>query len=292
MSDEVKAPSLRQRLIPVLKWLWMLIVLSGFSVYIVQNYETIREQLALVSPVSIFIALILIAGGRLGIILMTREVLVSAGYPLPFKRLFYIFATSDLAKYLPGGIWHFVGRAGYYRSQNLPAVSIGQVILKENLWMIVSAGFSGSMLLVAGYLQAVSSAGVIALLAVIWWLVIYLWGRHVSPIRITFIIGLQFVTWLLVGLSFSVIVPIDYSTDTVILSAGAFTISWLIGFITLFAPGGIGVREAILVALMLPLLSATDSGVFAITHRILWIIVEFLFGLVAPIFFNIDRTEH
>lgn len=279
--------SLKQRIIANLKWLWIIIVLGGLTFYLVQNFANIGAQLQLVSPLSIFFALLLIAAGRICIIIMTREVLLSAGYPLSIGTIFYVVSTSDLAKYLPGGIWHFVGRAGYYKTLKLSVLEISQAILKENLWLIVSAGFSGSLLLIAGYRpqHLLWFAPVIAL---IWLAVIYLWGRHVSFPRIIGIIALQLFIWLFVGLSFSIILPLEATYSNVLIVSGAFTISWLIGFISLFAPGGIGVREIILVTILLPFLAGADSSVFAVTHRLLWIVIEFLFGLIAFIFFNMD----
>lgn len=290
MSETInveQAIPLRQRIISNLKWLWMIVVLIGFIVYIVNNFENISTQLQLVSPISIFFTLILIATGRIGIIIMTREVLVSAGYRLSLRTIFYVVSTSDLAKYLPGGIWHFVGRAAYYKTLNLSLATIGQAILKENLWLVVSAGFAGSILLIAGYSPG-NLLWFLPAIAVIWMLVIYLWGRHVPLPRIIGIVILQFVIWLMIGLSFSILLPLETSYPNISMAAGAFTISWLIGFISLFAPGGIGVREAILVALLLPLLASSDSSVFAVTHRLLWIVIEFFFGLIAWIFFNLD----
>ena len=73
---------------------------------------------------------------------------------------------------------------------------------------------------------------------------------------------------------------------------GAFIISWLVGFVSLFAPSGLGIREAVLVSLLLPVLSANDSAIFALIHRILWIGVELIFTLIAWIFFNMNSREH
>ena len=59
--DVEQATPLRQRIISNLKWLWMIVMLIGFIAYIIQNFNNIRTQLQLVSPISIVLALVLIA---------------------------------------------------------------------------------------------------------------------------------------------------------------------------------------------------------------------------------------
>ena len=198
--------------------------------------------------------------------------------------LFQPVTLPNIYPVVSGILW---GEQGYYKTLNLSLGDISQVILKENLWLIVSAGFTGSILLVAGY-RPDHILWFLPGVALIWIAVIYLWGRHVPLPRVIGIVMLQFIIWLMIGLSFSIILPLEAGYSNIGIAAGAFTISWLIGFISLFAPGGIGIREAILVALLLPLFASTDSSVFAVTHRLLWIVVEFFFGLIAWVFFNLD----
>lgn len=281
-----QAKGLKQYSLSALKWLWMIIVLLGFAFYINQNFNNIVAQLQLVSISSLILSILLLTLGRLSITLMTSQVLQSLGSTFSFKKLFYIVSTSELAKYLPGGIWHFVGRAGYYQSLGMPVSKTSVAILKENLWLVVSAGMASASLLVLGY-TGLRYWWVLILFALIWICIIYLWGREVAPQRIVAIVLVQLSIWILNGLSFSILLNISNAPDAIIIIA-AFTLSWLIGFLSLFAPGGIGVREVVLVALLLPLFSSTDISIFAITHRILWIIVELLMALFAWVFFNLD----
>jgi len=241
-------------------------------------------QLQQVSPRNFFLAFLLLSLGRVLIVIIAKDVLDVIGYPISFSRIFYIVSTSDMAKYLPGGIWHFVGRAGYYHAVDMPVAMITKAMIQEHLWFIVSAGLASSLFLTVGY------GSVWGLLIIpIWVLIIYLWGRHVALSRIVMVVVVQFVMWLVTGFSFAILLPGMLSAPQLMIATGAFTLSWLIGFLMIFAPGGIGVREVVLVAVLSPILLTTDSTVFAIIHRILWVIVEFLFALVAWLFFNLDR---
>ena len=60
-----------------------------------------------------------------------------------------------------------------------------------------------------------------------------------------------------------------------------YTASYLIGFLAIFAPGGIGVREAALAGLLISLRLATpaDAALLAAASRIWLTVVEILPGL-------------
>ena len=47
--------------------------------------------------------------------------------------MFAISALSQLAEYLPGSIWHFVGRAGFYHAGRLPLRAVTRAMVIENL---------------------------------------------------------------------------------------------------------------------------------------------------------------
>jgi uncharacterized membrane protein YbhN (UPF0104 family) len=69
-------------------------------------------------------------------------------------------------------------------------------------------------------------------------------------------------------------------TGSLLFFVGAYAIAWVAGFVTPGASGGIGVREAVLVALLSPFTSPANALVLAIILRLITIIVDLLlFGL-------------
>ncbi len=55
---------------------------------------------------------------------------------------------------------------------------------------------------------------------------------------------------------------------------GAFVVAWLVGFVSLITPGGLGVREGVLVALLHPLVDTADAAAMAVVARAWWTVVE------------------
>lgn len=285
-------PSRYALMMRLLKQLWMILVLLALIFFVSNNFENILEQLNQIEFPKLVLSLLLIAIGRVLMMLMAYDSLISLGEDLSRKTVFIIVSISDPAKYLPGGIWHFVGRAGYYQAEGITLKTGSQALLRENLWLVVSAGFSGSIFLILANTH-VNVWWLCSVFILIWWIVLKLWSPSLNYVTITLQVMTQFVMWVALAFSFVLIFP-SFSTnfDANMLIIGAFIISWLVGFVSLFAPSGLGIREAVLVSLLLPVLSANDSAIFALIHRILWIGVELIFTLIAWIFFNMNSREH
>ena len=56
----------------------------------------------------------------------------------------------------------------------------------------------------------------------------------------------------------------------------SFVSAWLIGFLSFLTPAGLGVREAILVALLLPYVPTAQGMLLAVAARLSWTVIELL----------------
>jgi uncharacterized membrane protein YbhN (UPF0104 family) len=64
---------------------------------------------------------------------------------------------------------------------------------------------------------------------------------------------------------------------------GAFAVAWLVGLLAVFAPGGLGVREAVLVALLASRIGAANALVVAAVSRLTLIFVDVVLAGVATV---------
>lgn len=92
---------------------------------------------------------------------------------------------------------------------------------------------------------------------------------------------LFFINWLIASLvtlftvmAYSPESTIEYSTIIFIT-----TISYTAGFIAIFAPGGIGVREGAMITMLLPFLPLETSIFIASTHRVITITIDLILGV-------------
>jgi len=114
-------------------------------------------------------------------------------------------------------------------------------------------------------------------------------GRNIAiprvPARAIWVAAASTITsWILYGLAFALFAHgvSPRATGNASSYIAVYTGSYLAGYLALFAPGGVGVREAVLVLAMprFELASAADAAVIAITSRLWLTILEILPGLL------------
>ena len=68
------------------------------------------------------------------------------------------------------------------------------------------------------------------------------------------------------GLQIWLLVPV-HSGMSLLLSVGGYAFAWSVGFLVVFAPGGLGVREVVLVTTLTPLVGAGTATAVALVSR-------------------------
>lgn len=204
-----------------------------------------------------------------------RRILLGFGHHLPIAPATRIWATSEMARYLPGVIWQVVGRAYLVRPYGVSSgvCSTSQVLelvifLLANVlvaitcllwngtkhltgparnWMFCAMALVPILLLLLhpkvfyglmngimrrlGKPQMTRQLGFGLLAGLLLWNVAGLiWQSLAIWILTAGPLGLQFTKWWVV--------------------AGAYSLAWCAGFLAVWAPGGIGVRELVFVTAM------------------------------------------
>jgi hypothetical protein len=82
--------------------------------------------------------------------------------------------------------------------------------------------------------------------------------------------------WLLLGVSFWLCARglVAVPASDLALYMGTFAVAWLAGLVAVYAPGGLGVREAVIVALLSGHIGAADALVVAAASRLILILVD------------------
>jgi hypothetical protein len=271
----------------LIKWLWLILVAGAVLFYVGRNMTTIKTQVRTIVWTHVSISLFLIALSKLLLTQLSRQSVLTTERQISFPRMFYINSMSQLAKYIPGGIWHLVGRAGYYHGDGLSLGETAHAMVAENIWLVSGAFTIGLLSCVLYYAQPLTAIVVIVGVVAVWWSGLWTLSGRFKRQRHwrtnTANLVLQAAIWILLGMSLWVILPHASGPHFATLAIGTFGLSWAIGYLAIFAPGGIGVREPIIVALLAPVMSPTTALLYASTHRILWVIMEILLGLLAQL---------
>jgi hypothetical protein len=100
----------------------------------------------------------------------------------------------------------------------------------------------------------------------------------ISRVQSLQLLGFYLVYWLLSGVGFVVLaqafIPVPFSAWPPYLAS--FPASWLIGFLSLITPGGLGVREAALYFMLAPVTATGMAVVLAVWSRIVMLLSESL----------------
>jgi len=212
-----------------------------------------------------------------------------------------LFMIANLGRYVPGKIWQIAGLAALARSRGVPAATAtGAAVLGQGI-ALLAASAVGVVALVTGpealrvwgtvggvavtALVALSAAPpVFARLAAAWFSL----TRTEPPpslgrahaVRWLALYGLN---WLLYALSFWVLcVSLDLA-GPIVPVASSFAAAYVLGYVMIFAPAGLGPREGFLIAFLTPQFGAAASGMIAVVARLWTTVVELL---VAALFWG------
>jgi len=230
-----------------------------------------------------------------------------------FQNVMWIALTSQIAKYIPGNFAHFVGKAMLALKVGISVKKVPAsmaIELSNTLLAGVFVGFLAVMfepeilhtLVIAfGKIMNVEVGlsliryGALAFLILCGLALLLFSTRILERIKtlyqqlniekIYYLFAAQVFNFILFGLSFSVAAQaLMVSNDvSLTLSVGAFTIAWLAGFLALGTPGGLGVREAVLVALLAPQWGVENVLIISVMHRLLTVVgdlVAFVLGFI------------
>lgn len=190
-----------------------------------------------------------------------------------------IFFQSQLGKYIPGSIWQYAGRAAIARFHGVPTQP---VVVSMPIEFTASAVAAGSM---AGFLLGWWGAAVIAAVAIV--LLALEWpARSRGRPALAMVRGTLYLpVWLLLGAGFWLCAHglIAVPTHDLPVYIGSFAVAWLVGLLAVFAPGGLGVREAALVALLASRIGADDALVVAAASRLILIFVDVVLAGLATV---------
>lgn len=198
------------------------------------------------------------------------------------------YFLSSLPRYIPGSVWGYVGRTYLIEQRGVRrAVAVFSTLIEIALLVGSSLGVGGVFLL--KFPNAALVALLIGLVMIIGLTFVTLIfnpdrGFQLQFLGIsTLIIIAYFVFWVIYGLSIVILIESFVSRITVVDAlnvTSGFAIAWLAGFLAIFVPGGLGIREAGIVLILEPMTNSVMAIFLAILSRLINLFVDaLLFGV-------------
>ena len=298
----------RNKILNYFKWVWVAAVIGFLVYYFIKHLPEAIQYFQSIPPGTIIFSVLLLFIARLLIIFLAMQSVKTGDWHPKYSQMFSIFSISQLGKYVPGGIWHFAARINSYKENNLSNARVFQTMVIESIWMV-----SGAIAFVAimfSIQHAQTGAVIIKSIPtteLFWsllpWATIISWiigliiidrrypiKRSVSVAgRIALLMILQTCIWLALGGSYFLLFQ-TAGKENIWLVMGGYALSWVTGYVVPFAPGGIGVREAVQVFIFSPIAAPELIAIISIVHRMLYTITEVILGLIG--FLIARRRSH
>lgn len=281
------------------------LLIVGIALYkLIGNWQELRAQdIAWSVRPLLLLASVLIVWAAYGMLIEAwRRVVTAMRQRLSYVDAARICMVSNLGKYIPGKVWAIAGNALLAQRAGVEAhAAVAAAILNQALaigsGVILVGVLSPAALRVYGngYVVATVALGVLALVAVL-----TLTSPHalrllqrilpasippLAPVSLGVMLGsltANALAWGGYGIAFLVLAR-GLTPDAALKWAQAttvFTISYLVGLVALFAPGGVGVRESAFTLLLAPRLGLKLALALALATRVLLTITEL--GAAAP----------
>lgn len=279
-----------QYALAIAKRCWTGMVLLALGLYIWKNGAHITAMLAAIPKTYLIAAFFCILAGKFSALFLMRASLrMSMPSALDWRASSWIYASSDVAKYMPGGVWAIVGRVVHYRNLGLSAGAISKALLLENLGFGVTALVLGTPVAVAmvskaGWVGGLGWSAIATVMVILVWAGMGLLRRRgigVSRTSVGFAcLALVVMTlgWVAMGTSFFLLLATFGGWRDWLWTVGTYAVAFTAGMVAIFAPAGAGVREGVLaLAGQMHGISAAMMLDAALLNRALWVVADVCF---------------
>ena len=293
----------------MVQWAGLAVLLLFVGLYLSRQWDEIRQvSLTIHWPGLVVSQLVLTVG--LGLLPLGSWVtLDDLGARLPAVTVWHVFFVSNLAKYLPGSIWALPSRAVLYTRHGISKTRSGAELFWEVLVMSASAAFVSllALRLLIRYVSAELMAAAVGAALLVGLLgalpPVRRFARRqflrfdatLSPGGLLRTFAVYALSWVIMGIAFagmvaSIMPAFNWAWTPELV--GLFTGSWLVGFLAIFAPGGIGVRDLLLALGLSAYLHDPLPTVAAVIARVMWTLAELLgLGLVSLLRWSSQRRQ-
>ncbi|MBI5122834.1 DUF2079 domain-containing protein [Candidatus Roizmanbacteria bacterium] len=220
-----------------------------------------------------------------------KILIAQTGYNISFKDTNFIWASSELKRYIPGNIWSFLGRAVNFTQKGVTKKDIIRCTIIEVELFILGAAIISLLALpfIAHIFSLPQNTNLIATLLLSAVILVYIFHKYLKlehfilptqkPTEIIFLFFLNTLMYLFFGLGyyFSFISFIYIDPNLIWQLAGFAALSFLVGYLSILTPSGFGVREGILFLGLSKIMATGPAGFLALFSRFILITAELIF---------------
>lgn len=233
-----------------------------------------------------------------------------SGKELEAKDCVMVYSKSNLLKYVPGNVFQYVGRNALAVEKNIPHMEVAAATLFDVGLTVLAASLISLFFLsdvILDFLHENPTIWHIAVVLIVLFILLVLivawvWQEKFKKILLRYqhLVTWQSIKVLLWGLIYYILVMflssafylviLHYVLDVSVRSEvyvqlfSAYTLAWLVGFVTPGAPAGIGIKEAVMMSVTGNLLGLDVITLSMVILRILSIFADVLAFMMAFVY--------
>lgn len=288
---------MRKKFFTLLRWAVVALIFFFLGRKVAADWRQVQQYEWKINYFWLVFSLLILFGNFIYLSWVWSEILKIFGKTLKLKKAFKISYLSNLARYLPGRIWQYVSlvamceREGISKSTSTASFVLSQLInipaalllilatgvlpavtkqpwIKDTIWILGGAITLGAVVVISQPRLTEQTLR---------WLLrkleksepaVALKKTSLAGIFASYVFG-----WFLHGTAFFFFtVAVTSQVDNFFPVAGAYVAAYLIGYLSFFTPGGLGVREAVL-ALILSIYFPAPVAILISTLSRIWVVL-------------------
>lgn len=275
--------------------------------YLFTQYENLNLSLRSLSIDYTLLAFssIIIAATLISSVFVWKKILISLGSSYPWIEIAKTQMLSSIGKYVPGHIWNYSSKIYLTHKLGFPIKFSGLAVIIE-IAMTYMLALCLFLLFMPGTIIVKTDGPVIILMRIFGAMILlgaltapyflkYFYTRKnivKNPHQLFLAILIRTGIWVFSSYAFSILVEsFGFGQIGLPTAVAVITSSFFIGFLAIFTPDGLIVREAIIIYLLRNFLSKPDATILSLIFRFQLIVIEFIVILVVIIIWNFWKNR-
>ncbi|MEO0230513.1 MAG: lysylphosphatidylglycerol synthase domain-containing protein [candidate division WOR-3 bacterium] len=263
-----------------------------------KSASAFKDTFMTLKPLSLVAGIVILSLVIICYPFLWKFILGSLGYGIKSRTAVISWIYSNIGKYMPGKVWQFIGRTALTKKVK-PEITLFTVFLE------VAISFSAAVMVFFLRFMVVKNMPILWFIYAAFLFLILLLVQH--PKVVSFVLRIfaklrkqefcvssmklsiknsvmlffaYFVLWVFTGFSFWIMIQGSKINVGLLDAVTTYPISWILGYLFLIAPAGLGVREGVLMSLLKGIYPETVASAYSVLTRIALVTSDFLLFFV------------
>lgn len=306
MQEKVRVLTWKSILKVILQVIFVLVVFFFLGKALLINWNKIDIDLTKLNYYYLALSFVLFTAALVGYALCWNETVDFLGNRLKTRRAIKIWYWSQASRYIPGSVWSIFGRIYFGGKEGISKGKVVASIAIESSMLIISSVIVYAFSLpFSKNLRDISIYWPYFIVGICFFAFLYPpffnkvtdffvhridktieFKTNLPLTEILKLLSYYILVWIVFGLAFFSLLNALKTVSLVLLpvSIGVFALSWVLGFLFIIAPGGLGAREVAIIFMLSVYFSRPTAIVAAILSRLLMLFSEGLILVVSSKF--------